>query len=374
MLTLDVSNAFNTAPWEKIMEALGKKDVPHYLRGIKGSYLNNRKILHTLNGTTREFSVERGVPQGSLLGPCLWNVMFDSLLRLELPSDVEIIAFADDVAVIATAKHCCDLEEKLEETYELVDTWMRNHGLYLAEQKTEAIVFTGRYKDNSMRGHCGNTVITSKDSVKYLGVHTDRKLRYKEHATITAKKATETVRQMGYILPNVGSATQGRRRLMATVVTSKLLYGAPCWHQDMTEMAWRKLEAVYRRMSIITASAYRTISHDAIGVIASAAPFRVKAKIRSDGYNRQNKEKTRRQAEEKWQEDWTAAKSGKWTRRLIHLTFPFPPNTIPLWPWCIWGISTQVQNKKHGQVPIMFERQRQRRTRSIQLRCMARYP
>lgn len=62
MLTLDVSNAFNSALWEKIMEALVKMEVPKYLRGIIGSYQTNRKILHEANGTTREFTVERGVP------------------------------------------------------------------------------------------------------------------------------------------------------------------------------------------------------------------------------------------------------------------------------------------------------------------------
>jgi len=76
--------------------------------------------------------------------------MYDSLLRLELSGQAELIAFADDVAIIVTAKHSYILEDKLQEAYDLVDTWMRNHGLYLAEQKTKAIVFTKKYKDNAM--------------------------------------------------------------------------------------------------------------------------------------------------------------------------------------------------------------------------------
>ena len=223
--------------------------------------------------------------------------MYDSLLRLELPDQVEIIAFADDVAVIATAKHSSILEEKLQEAYDLVDTWMRNHELCLAEQKTEAIVFTKKYKDNAMRVQCGKTIITSKDSVKYLGVYMDRKLSFKEHAKQTARKATETVRQLGYILPNVGGASQSRKLLLATVVTSKLLYGAPCWQRHMAEIAWKRLETVYRRMSIITASAYRTVSHVAIGVIASITPLRLEAKQRADGYEKRDVQAIRGQIE-----------------------------------------------------------------------------
>jgi len=65
----------------------------------------------------------------------------------------------------------------------------------------------------------------------------DRKLNYKEHAKQTARKATETVRQLGYILPNLGGAGQSKRRLLAMMVISKLLYGAPCWQRHMAESA-----------------------------------------------------------------------------------------------------------------------------------------
>lgn len=50
----------------------------------------------------KEFRVEAGVPQGLVIVPCLRNVMYNGLLIQKLPEDVKIIAFTDDVAVVAT--------------------------------------------------------------------------------------------------------------------------------------------------------------------------------------------------------------------------------------------------------------------------------
>lgn len=58
--------------------------------------------------------MEHGVPQGSVLGPCLWNTMHGELLRLKFPNQVEHIAFANEIAVVATEKHSNFLEEKLQ--------------------------------------------------------------------------------------------------------------------------------------------------------------------------------------------------------------------------------------------------------------------
>lgn len=132
LITLDVENAFNTAPWAGIVEALRKRNTSEYLISLIQSYLTDRS-LEVDEQTT--IGVSCGVPQGSVLGPTLWNVLYDGVLELELPEGLRLIAFADDLAVLVTAKTEQELMSLANYALERVVGWMEEAGLKLAVQK-----------------------------------------------------------------------------------------------------------------------------------------------------------------------------------------------------------------------------------------------
>uniref|UniRef100_A0A2H8TW17 Retrovirus-related Pol polyprotein from type-1 retrotransposable element R1 n=1 Tax=Melanaphis sacchari TaxID=742174 RepID=A0A2H8TW17_9HEMI len=119
LVTLDVRNAFNSLGWTVIDAALRGINTPEYLVEILRSWLADGTLL------TGEEMVERpvtcGVPQGSVLSPALWNLTYDSLLKMETPPGMQLVGFADDLAVVGMAVTGQQLEEAINPTLTAID-------------------------------------------------------------------------------------------------------------------------------------------------------------------------------------------------------------------------------------------------------------
>lgn len=102
-------------------------------------------------------AVTYGVPQGSVIGPALWNIFYDGLLEVKMTDGVQTVAFADDVGVIGVAWTGELAARLLNPALDIVALWMGDNGLGLAPEKSEAVVVTGKKKyDNPellLEGH-----------------------------------------------------------------------------------------------------------------------------------------------------------------------------------------------------------------------------
>lgn len=320
LLTLDVRNAFNSAPWEAILEAARDKQLPPGLIGMLDAYLSDRTVQVSSPSGITHYTKEMtcGVPQGSVLGPDLWILLYDSLLRLEMPEGVHLLAFADDVAVVSVHKIPFVIEERLEEAFNTIEGWMSEHGLQLAAEKSEALVITNKRVRNEISVHCAGHTIESKKSLRYLGVQIDKKLRFQEHAELVAERAAKSARQLGYLMPNTGGPRQKSRRLLSCVTTSRLLYAAPFWADKMGAGGWSKMASVHRRSQLRTACCYRTVSHEAAAVVSGIPPIKLLARERLEIYQGLDKQSARRNLIAKWQEEWANdLANGRWTFKLI---------------------------------------------------------
>lgn len=57
----------------------------------------------------------------------MWNILYDGLLREELPSEVQFLAYADDVAIIAMDKDTIELSPMVIEAAKIAKVWIALH-------------------------------------------------------------------------------------------------------------------------------------------------------------------------------------------------------------------------------------------------------
>ena len=139
------------------------------------SYLENRKA-YVKHGRTRSgiFEVVSGVPQGSHLGPLLFNLFINDLCDI-IKSDK--VMFADDLKfyrVIHNQEDCTMIQADLDALIE----WCKMNGMQFNASKCKVMSF---YRGDSPTVHyysAGDRLLEHVKSIKDLGIIIDRKLDF----------------------------------------------------------------------------------------------------------------------------------------------------------------------------------------------------
>ncbi|CAB0032299.1 unnamed protein product [Trichogramma brassicae] len=322
VVTLDVKNAFNTARWNNILTALERIETPAYLLKIIANYFQDRVLEFGTSDGPEVGSVTAGVPQGSVLGPTLWNVMYDAILRLNLQRSVNIVGFADDIALVAVGKYLWQIENHLNAAVGQVREALLRLGLETADQKTEVLLLTSRKKMESITITVGNCHIKSAPHIRYLGLHIDARLRFDVHLAKASEKTRSVAGALASIMPRTGGPRSSRRKLYAGVVDSVLLYGAPIWSSATETRAYlRQAESIHRRACLRIISGRPHLSYEATYVLASIPPLALLVDERARLFHRSRDDADRgderQETLRRWQVQWDQSTKGRWTHRLV---------------------------------------------------------
>ena len=115
---------------------------PDYLLRMIDDYLSDRWVIYEGDKWSLKEKMTCGAPQGSRVGPLVWNVMYDDFLRMDLPAETSIDSFADDALVLCTADDARILELRINDSLWRAKRWLDSRGLIMAPEKTYEKVYT----------------------------------------------------------------------------------------------------------------------------------------------------------------------------------------------------------------------------------------
>ena len=222
VISTDLSKAFDTVSHPLLLSKLEDMGVSERSTLWLISYLTRRTQVTRFTDITSDVcEIESGVPQGSILGPILF-IAFTSDLAKVVP-DCKIVAYADDAAILVSAKKLKNLQTKIEQCLQLVQSWYTSNGLLINPSKTEFMVM-GKGNQIGITVTEGDRKLTipSKVCMKVLGVVVDQKLSWENHIKAIKRKTCNAIRNIARtadILP-----LHSRRMLTEALVTPHYNY------------------------------------------------------------------------------------------------------------------------------------------------------
>ena len=240
---LDMSRAFDSLSHTKLLTKLsnlGVRGVP--LQWFR-SYLENRTIVVDFKGTlSNEATVTRGTAQGSNLGPLLYILFTNNLVRHLTYS--EGIMFADDTTLICTGRNLSTLCRKLTQDLNMLHNYFIENELCLNTEKTFYLVVNGPKGQKAKLSIAGERIQESNYG-KFLGITIDNKLTWGEHVENVIRKLRSGLGALK-LCKNFLPSTE-KILVYNALFTSHLQYSLSVWGSMISKKNHKRLQVLQNR-------------------------------------------------------------------------------------------------------------------------------
>ena len=135
------------------------------------------------NGTSKCAIILKGVPQGSIPGPFLFNIFLNDMFKFIKKAD--LVNYADDNTINVIEPSQQLVVQTLQAESQVAIEWFTHNDMLANPNKFQAIFLTSSDKELKI----DDITLNSEPSVKLLGVNLDTNLNYNIHVQQICKKA-----------------------------------------------------------------------------------------------------------------------------------------------------------------------------------------
>jgi hypothetical protein len=275
-LFVDIKNAFPSVDHYTLkqmftnMQGLGECPV------LLASYLDGRTMFVDNGGVLSETGeITRGVPQGSVIAPLLFNLYYSGIVSCFAERD--ILLYADDTVIISSSTDIISTISKLSESALIVERYLQSMSMRLNTGKSYYMMFNVPAELGKGSLTTANWSIQRVESFKYLGIWFDSDLSFNVHCT---KLIAHAKSKLYILLRYPRYRNHGEWRILFyAYILPLFLYGTECYMHCGVSLR-QKLEHLYRKCGRIVLGNAQSKYDNSIYLRLNVLPLRFLFQLR----------------------------------------------------------------------------------------------
>ena len=242
----DLSKAFDSLNHNLLLAKMAAYGFDENALLFIKDYLKDREQRTKVNGSFSSWQkVKHGVPQGSILGPLLFNIFINDMFFFI--KDTKMANYADDSTLYTMNATIENLLNTLESETSTILDWFRLNEMKPNDDKCHLMICN----HDNLSVKLGKEKIKSVNSVKLLGITIDKNLNFTAHVSELIKKGNQKLHALARISNYLSE--EKLKVLMKTFIQSQFNYSPLVWmfhnrtlNHKINKLHERALRIVYK--------------------------------------------------------------------------------------------------------------------------------
>ena len=243
-VAVDISKAFDSVDHNLLLEKLASSNLHSNIVRWLAAYLRGRKAKCTyLSATSSQRAMHLGVPQGSVLSPCLF-----SFFVVTIPTSANVASmFADDFSMTEFSPRIPDIERELQRDVDELVTWADSLNLAIEPTKSSITLFTTWTKQAKAHPQVSinGVPIPLKTTVKILGIIFDSMDCFSHHLDDIIGRCLKRLQILKALAgTDWGQSKENLIMTYKALIRSLMDYGCVIWYPNASKTQIHKLQII----------------------------------------------------------------------------------------------------------------------------------